>query len=81
METMKQTRSGGGFVMRFEEKKFCQIRTLAERWDCSTDRIYDLLNRKVITPWHPEGSIGQRGLLIRVDSVLKLEQKEIDLNG
>lgn len=64
--------------MRFEEKKFCQIRTLAERWDCSTDRIYDLLSKKLIEHWHPENKgIGNRGLLIRVDSVLRLEQREM----
>jgi hypothetical protein len=61
--------------MRFEEKKFVQIRTLAERWDSSTDRIYDLLSKEVLRPWHPEGKAGGRGLLIEVASILEVERK------
>jgi hypothetical protein len=61
--------------MRFEEKKFCQIRTLAERWDCSTSRIYDLMSKKVLRPWHPEGQVGRRGVMIDVASVIEVEQR------
>lgn len=75
---MKKTRTGGGFVMRFEEKKFCQIRTLAERWDCSTDRIYDCINQGLLRPWHPSGVVGKKGVMIEVQSVLALEQQEIN---
>lgn len=65
--------SKGGFVMQFEEKKFCRISTLEERWDCSKDLIYDLVSRKVLTPWHPEGAVGKKGIRITVESVLKAE--------
>lgn len=61
--------------MRFEEKRFCQIRTLAVRWDCSTDRIYDLISKKVLRPWHPEGKTGKRGVMIEVASVLDVERE------
>lgn len=68
--------------MRFEEKKFCQIRTLAERWDSSTDRIYDLLSKKRLRAWHPDGAIGRKGLLIEVQSVIELEQAGyVELSG
>lgn len=60
--------------MRFEEKKFVQITTLAERWDCSRDRIYDLLSKKIIKAWHPENKTSCRGVLIDVGSVLEVEQ-------
>ncbi len=59
---------------RFEEKKFCQIRTLAQRWDSSTDRIYDLLSKGVLRAFHPEGKVGGKGLLIEVASVLAVEE-------
>jgi hypothetical protein len=63
----------GGFVMRFEEKKFVQITTLCERWDISRDRIYDLLSKRVIRAWHPEKKTSCRGVLIDVTSVLQVE--------
>ena len=59
--------------MVFEDKKFCQVRTLAQRWDCSTDRIYDLLRRGALVAFHPEGRIGTKGLLISVQSVVAVE--------
>lgn len=68
---MKKT---GGFVMKFEEKRFCRISTLAERWDCSTRRIYDLLSKGVIRAWHPEGKIGTKGVMIEVRSVIQVEE-------
>lgn len=61
--------------MRFEEKKFVQIRTLAERWDSSTDRIYDLVSKGKLRAWHPESKAGCRGLMIEVKSVLEIEER------
>lgn len=61
--------------MRFEEKKFCQIRTLAERWDSSPSRIYDLMSKGLLRPWHPEGQVGKRGVMIEVESVLEVEKR------
>lgn len=69
---MKKYRSGS-IVMRFEDKKFCQIRTLTDRWDCSRDRIYGLLSKGVLKAWHPEGHVGVRGVMIEVQSVLRVE--------
>lgn len=67
--------------MRFEEKRFCQIRTLSERWDVSTDRIYDLVTKGTLRAWHPEGRIGNKGLLVCVQSVLAVEARGyIDLS-
>jgi hypothetical protein len=65
----------GGFVMRFEEKKFCQIRTVADRWDCSMDRIYDCLSKGLLKAWHPEGKPGRKGVMIDVASVLEVEER------
>ena len=59
--------------MRFEEKKFCRVSTLAERWDCSTRTIYRLLERNVLQAFHPESAIGAKGLRISVESVVKVE--------
>ena len=59
--------------MTFEEKKFVRIGTLAERWDCSTDRIYDLLRRQRLRAWHPEREVGRKGLMIEVASILHVE--------
>lgn len=68
--------------MRFEEKKFVQIRTLAERWDSSTDRIYDLLSKGILKPWHPEAKVGHKGIMIEVQSVLEVEERGyIHLSG
>lgn len=61
--------------MQFEQKKFVRIRTLAARWDSSPDRIYDLLSKGVLRAWHPEGQVGQRGLMVEVRSVLEAEKK------
>lgn len=61
--------------MSFEEKKYCRISTLEGRWDCSKDLIYDLISKKVLKPWHPEGQIGKKGIRIDVQSVLEAEQK------
>lgn len=67
--------------MRFEEKRFCQIRTLADRWDCSTDRIYDCLSKGLLRAWHPEGKVGGRGVMIEVESVLQVEQQGYIIMG
>lgn len=64
----------GGYVMRFEEKKYCRVSTLAERWDCSSRTIYRLLERNVLQAFHPEGIVGSKGLKIAVESVLQAEQ-------
>lgn len=61
--------------MEFEKKKFCRIATLAERWDCSPRRIYLLVERDILRPFHPEGKIGSKGMMIDVASVLQVEQK------
>lgn len=61
--------------MIFEEKKFARISTVADRWDSSTDRIYDLLSKNLLRAWHPEGKVGCRGVMIEVRSVLDLEKK------
>ncbi len=61
-------------MMQFEDKRFCQIRTLADRWDVSTDRIYELLTKGVLRPWHPQAKVGAKGLLICVKSVLVVEE-------
>ena len=59
----------------FEQKKFAQLRTLCQRWDCSLDRVYDLASKGVIRLWHPEGREGVRGKLVDVASVLDAERK------
>jgi hypothetical protein len=61
--------------MRFEEKKFCKISTLAMRWDCSARTIYRLLERKILQPFHAEGILGTKGLKITVESVLMAEKR------
>lgn len=61
--------------MRFEEKKFCRISTLAERWDCSPRRIYLLLEKNVLEPFHPDGTPGRKGMMVDVQSVLRVEQR------
>lgn len=60
--------------MSFEQKKYCRISTLEERWDCSKDLIYDLISKKILIPWHPEGQIGKKGIRIDVQSVLAAEE-------
>lgn len=62
-------------VHGLEGKRFMRISNLAARWDCSTDRIYDLINKEVLRPWHPEGKAGRRGLLIEVKSILLVEEE------
>lgn len=61
--------------MRFEDKKFCQLRTLADRWDCSTDYLKDLASRGVLRLWHPEGKESAKGVKVDVGSVIEAEQK------
>lgn len=59
--------------MSFEDKKFCRISTLEQRWDCSKDLIYDLLSKQVLLAWHPEGRVGKKGIRIDVKSILAAE--------
>ncbi|MCL2761072.1 MAG: hypothetical protein FWD70_05445 [Desulfuromonadales bacterium] len=61
--------------INFEEKKFCQLKTLAERWDCSVDYLRDLAYKGVIELWHPEGRESGRGVKVVVRSVLKAEKE------
>ena len=61
--------------MRFEEKKFCQMRTLAERWDCSIDYLKDLASKGVIKLWHPEGKEHAKGVKVDVSSAIEAEHK------
>jgi hypothetical protein len=60
--------------MNFEDKKFCKLQTLMERWDCSRDLILDLVSKQLLKPWHPKGEVGQKGLRIDVASVLNVEK-------
>ena len=55
-------------------KKFMQVRKLAHRWDCGTTRIYDLVSKGLLRPWHPEGKSGCKGVLIEVQSILAAEK-------
>jgi len=64
-------------VVTFEQRKFCQIRNLAVRWDCSTDRIKDLVSKGILVAWHPEGKTAAKGVMIDVQSVLKAEEKGV----
>jgi hypothetical protein len=68
-------RRGGGFVMRFEERRFVQVRTLCERWDCGRDLIYDLVSKQRLQIWHPDKKVGNKGVRVCVQSVLDLEKK------
>ena len=56
-------------------KRFLQVRNLANRWDCSTRRIYDLVSKGYLRPWHPEGKSGCKGLMIEVKSVVNAEER------
>lgn len=61
--------------MQFEQKKFVQIRTLADRWDYKTcDPIYALIEEGKIRAWAPSGKAGTRALRIDVESVLAFEK-------
>lgn len=55
-------------------KRFMQIRKLANRWDCSTQRIYDLASKGVLRLWHPEGKVGCKGVMIDVKSIIAAEE-------
>jgi hypothetical protein len=59
----------------FEERKFCQMRTLAGRWDCSVRHIQYLVNKGLLRSWHPEGKNSTKGLRVEVSSVLKIERE------
>ena len=59
----------------FEEKRFCQIRTLAERWDMPIRRLMSLAEKGVIRFWHPEGQKDRKGRLVDVGSILEAEKK------
>jgi hypothetical protein len=61
--------------MRFEDKKFCQLRTLADRWDCSIDYLKDLASRGVIKFWHPEGKEHVKGVKVVVSSAIDAEKR------
>ena len=65
----------GGFVMKFEEKRFCRVNTLADRWDCSTRRIYELVEKKVLHCFHPERQVGKKGMMLDVQRVLEVERE------
>lgn len=61
--------------MRFEEKRFCRVNTLAERWDCSTRRIYYLVEKNVLSAFHPERQVGKKGMMLDVARVLEVEKQ------
>ena len=54
-------------------KKFLRVQSLAMRWDCSTRRIYDLISKGYLRPWHPEGKSNCKGLMVEVKSILNTE--------
>ena len=56
-------------------KRFLRISNLAHRWDCGTSRIYDLVSKGHLRPWHPEGKSGCKGLMIEVHSILQAEER------
>jgi len=56
-------------------KKFIRVSRLANRWDCGTTRIYDLVSKGILRPWHPEGKSGCKGLMIEVKSVVDAEER------
>lgn len=60
--------------MSFEEKKFCQFRTLMHRWDCSANQIRELVSKGRLLLWHPEGYSNRKGIKIDVESVLEVEK-------
>ena len=60
--------------MTFEEKKYCQFRTLMHRWDCSANMIRELVSKGKLRLWHPEGKSDRKGIKIDVSSVLIVEQ-------
>lgn len=55
-------------------KRFLRVQSLAHRWDCGTTRIYDLVSKGVLRPWHPEGKSGCKGLMIEVVSIVEAEK-------
>lgn len=57
-----------------KRKRFLRVRNLALRWDCGTQRIYDLCSKGVLRPWHPEGKTGCKGIMIEVDSIRNAEE-------
>jgi hypothetical protein len=59
--------------MAFEEKKFCRISTLMERWDCSKDLIDDLVSKGKLRRWHPRGEPEKKGTRIDITSILEVE--------
>lgn len=60
--------------LAFEEKKFVQIRTLCQRWDCSANYIRRLISIGLLKMWHPEGTLQTKGLKIEVTSILEVEK-------
>lgn len=60
--------------MKFEEKRFCRVNTLAERWDCSPRRIYYLVEKNVLSAFHPERQVGKKGMMLDVARVLEVER-------
>lgn len=68
--------------MAFEDKKFCQKRTLKDRWD---QRDFYLINRLLsegrLLIWNPDGREGSKPQLIDVQSVLEIEKSGyLDVN-
>ncbi len=56
-------------------KRFLRVSRLAFRWDCGTTRIYDLVSKGILRPWHPEGKSNCKGLMIEVNSIVLAEQE------
>lgn len=57
----------------FEDQKFCQVRTLCQRWECSYDYVMELVSKGLLKLWHPEGKDG-RGKRLDVESILAVEK-------
>jgi hypothetical protein len=47
------------------------------RWDCGRVYIYELINKGMLTLWHPDGEQHSKGIRILVVSILELEEKGI----
>ena len=60
-------------LVEFEQRKFCQFRTLMHRWDCSANLIRELASKGLLRLWHPEGKSNRKGVKIVVESVLEVE--------
>lgn len=57
------------------KKKYYRVEEVAFMFSLSKSYIYDLVQRGRLQAWHPEGSVGSRGLRITAESVTIFEQQ------